>query len=94
MDSGGVSRRLVEEFEGAGEGKVGVRDSEGRGSDRLECGLDQDSGGAGGAGEAGVLGIGDEGDLSGTGFIKSGGRGDFGFGIAMESCAEVVGKVR
>jgi hypothetical protein len=33
MDSGGVGRGLVEEFEGAGEGQIGITDAQGRGGD-------------------------------------------------------------
>ena len=87
MDSRAVGGRLVEEFERAGEGEVGIGDAQGGGGDWLECRLDQDGGGVGGAGERGVLGVGDEGELAGAGLFQAGGGGDFGVGVALEGCA-------
>ena len=65
MDSGRVRGRLVEQFQGVGEGEVGVGDAEGGGGDLFERRLDQDGSGLRGAGERGVFGVGDEGELAG-----------------------------
>ena len=92
MDSGGVGWGLVEEFEGAGEGQIGIGDAQGCGGDITEGGFDQDGGGLGGAGQRRVLGVGDEGELAGTGVFEAGGGGDFGVGIAVEGCAKMSGE--
>ena len=89
VDSGRVGWGFVEEFEGAGEGQIGITDAQGRGGDRAEGGFDQDGGGLRGAGERRVLGIGDEGELAGAGVFEACGGGDFGVGIAVEGCAEM-----
>jgi len=91
MDSWGVGWGLVEEFEGVGEGEVGIPDAEGCCGNGAEGGFDQHGGGLGGAGKRRVPGIGDEGELAGAGVFEAGGGGDFGVGIAVEGCAEMSG---
>ncbi len=92
MDSRRISRSLVEEFQRACEGQIGIGDAQGCGGDLAEAGLDQDGGGLRGAGKRSVLGVGDEGDLAGAGLFDSGGGGDLGVGIAVQGCAKMSGK--
>jgi hypothetical protein len=83
MDFGRVGGRLVEEFERAGEGEVGIGDAERGGRDLLEGRLNHDCGGVGGAGERGVFGVRDEGELARDGVLEAGGGVDFCVGVAL-----------
>jgi len=51
VNARGVGGGLVKEFDGTGEGEVGVFEAEGGGRDLGEVRLDQDRRGLGGAGE-------------------------------------------
>jgi hypothetical protein len=71
MNSGGVERGAVEEFKGAGEGQVGIRNAERSHGDIGKIRLYQDRRGAGCAGEGRVPGVRHEGNLAWDGFLDS-----------------------
>jgi len=95
MNSGRVAQRLVEEFEGAREAVVGIRDAQrgGRNGGKVE-GYDY-RGGLGQPGCGRIFGIGDEGDFSCAGLLDAVEASDLGIGGAvLETRVEGGGDLR
>ena len=83
MHSGGIERRLVEEFESVREAEIGILDAQrGRWNDREVLGDDYRCS-LGAPGRGGILGVGDEGKLSGSGLLDAVEPGDLGIGRAV-----------
>ena len=100
VHAGGVFWGVVEEFDGVGEGEVGVVGAEGgeRGEVFSAVGdgsffVDEDGGGLGGFEERDVAFVGDEGELAGGGVVDAGDGGDFGVGVAFEAAVELCGDI-
>ena len=91
VDARGIGGRLVEQFDGVSEGKVGVTDAEGGRGDFGEAGLDEDCSRFGGAGLRGVFGVGYEGEVARGGVVDGGYSGDVSGGVAHESGSQVLG---
>ena len=88
MNAWAVDRRLIKDGQGAGEGKVWIGETEGRGADRRERRIDEHGSSAGGMCEFGVARIGDEGEVAGAGFFDASDSCNGGGGIAVKISSE------
>ncbi len=84
----GVSRRLIEDAQGAREGQVGILEAKGCRGDFLELGLDQHGGSLGLPGQGGVAGIGHEGHLRGPSLLNPFHAGHFPLRVAAQLRAQ------
>ena len=89
MNSGRISRRLVEEAKRARESVIGILDAQRCGGDFLELRFNDDGSGVRGAGQRSVLNVRNEGDFGGAGFFNALYAGNFKVRIAAEFRAKL-----
>ena len=93
VDSGRVGGRTVEDFDGAGEGEVGVGQAERGGGDLGESAFYKDGSGLSGVREFCVARVRDEGYVSGSGLLDAGDSCDEGRWIAAEFRTKALGQI-